>query len=274
MNAPERDAVFEQRWAIGGFSLLGAFADLLTDPRANELCAEFVRGKIRGIVHDPAVAERLCPSHPIGCKRLCVDTGYYATYNRPNVTLVDVSAQPIDRIAPHGLVSGGREYTFDMLVLATGFDAFTGPLTRIDLRGRAGLHIRDKWRGGPLNYLGLTVAGFPNLFNLVGPGSTSAFTSVIVSIEHHVDWIAQCIEWLDAQGRRTIEASAEAESRWVAMVNQIAEQTVYPHCNSWYLGANIPGKPRVFMPLAGGFPAYADRCAAVAADGYAGFLTH
>jgi cyclohexanone monooxygenase len=270
--ADEREAQFEERWRIGGFSLLGAFVDTLTDMRANTLCAEFVRGKIRQTVRDPVVAERLCPTHPIGCKRLCVDTGYYDTYNRGNVTLVDVSHEAIESITAHGAVSGGREVRFDTLVLATGFDAFTGPLTRIDLRGRGGLHIRDKWRGGPLNYLGLTVAGFPNLFNLVGPGSTSAFTSVILAIEHHVDWIAECIAWLDRHGHRTIEASAEAEARWVALVNTIAEQTVYPHCNSWYLGANIPGKPRVFMPLAGGFPAYAERCAAVARDDYAGFV--
>jgi len=272
VSAPEREALFEQRWAIGGFSLLGAFVDTLTDMRANELCAEFVRGKIRSIVRDPAVAERLCPTHPIGCKRLCVDTGYYDTYNRSNVTLVDVSQHPIERITPDGLVTDGRDHHFDTLVLATGFDAFTGPLTRIDLRGRGGLHIRDKWRGGPLNYLGLTVAGFPNLFNLVGPGSTSAFTSVVLAIEHHVDWIAECIQWLDAQGHRTLEPSSDAESQWVQRVNQIAEQTVYPHCNSWYLGANIPGKPRIFMPLAGGFPAYAERCAAVAREGYTGFV--
>jgi len=273
VSAEERQAQFEQRWQIGGFSLLGAFADTLTDARANQACAEFVRGKIRGIVRDPALAERLCPTHPIGCKRLCVDTGYYDTYNRSHVTLVDVGGTPIERITPRGLVAGGREHGFDTLVLATGFDAFTGPLTRIDLRGRGGLPIADKWRDGPLNYLGLAVAGFPNLFNLVGPGSTSAFTSVITAIEQHVDWIADCIGWLDASGRRTIEASADAEARWVQWVNHVAEQTVYPHCNSWYLGANIPGKPRVFMPLASGFPAYADRCAAVARDGYAGFVT-
>src|SRR5262245_28960087 len=274
VSVEERQAQFEERWRIGGFSLLGAFVDTLTDMRANDACAEFVRGKIRSIVRDPAVAELLCPTHPIGCKRLCVDTHYYDTYNRPNVTLVDVSRAPIERIVPHGVVTGAREYRADLLVLATGFDAFTGPLTRIDLRGRGGLHIRDKWRGGPLNYLGLTVAGFPNLFNLVGPGSTSAFTAVITAVEQHVDWLAECIGWLDANQRRTIEASNEAEAQWVARVNQIAEQTVYPHCNSWYLGANIPGKPRIFMPLAGGFPAYADRCAAVARDGYAGFVTH
>jgi cyclohexanone monooxygenase len=225
-------------------------------------------------VHDPAVAALLCPTHPIGCKRLCVDTGYYATYNRDNVTLVDVSRAPIESITPHGVRADGREYRADLLVLATGFDAFTGPMTRIDVRGRGGLSMRDKWRGGPLNYLGLTVAGFPNLFNLVGAGSTSAFTSVIVSIEHHVDWIAECLQWLDAHGHATIEASEPAEAQWVALMNMIAQQTIFLSCNSWYLGANIPGKPRLFMPMAGGFPMYAERCATVARDGYAGFVMH
>jgi len=274
VDAVQREALFEERWCVGGFALLGAFVDTLTDPRANDACAEFVRGKIRSIVRDPAVAQVLCPTHPIGCKRLCVDTGYYDTYNRDNVTLVDVGAAPIECVTAHGLVTGGRAHRTDMLVLATGFDAFTGPLTRIDLRGRAGLHIRDKWRGGPLNYLGLAVAGFPNLFNLVGAGSTSAFTSVIVSIEHHIDWIAECIAWLDARGHATIEATEPAEAAWVALGNAIAQQTVFLGCNSWYLGANIPGKPRIFMPMAGGFPAYAERCAAAAHDGYAGFDVH
>ena len=267
-----RNAVFEERWRIGGFSLLGAFSDLFTDPRANEYACEFVRAKIRGIVRDPAVAARLCPTHPIGCKRLCVDSGYYATYNRDNVTLVDVSKAPIERVTPHGIVVDGFEHKADVLVLATGFDAFTGPLTRIDVRGRGGVSLRDKWRGGPLNYLGLTVAGFPNLFNLVGAGSTSAFTSVIVAIEHHVDWIADCLSWLDANDHATIEAGEQAESQWVALMNAIAEATIFLGCNSWYLGANIPGKPRMFMPMAGGFPMYAERCAAVARDGYSGFM--
>jgi cation diffusion facilitator CzcD-associated flavoprotein CzcO len=274
VSAGERDAMFEQRWQVGGFALLGAFPDLFTDLRANEFAAEFVRRKIRGIVHDPVVAARLCPTHPIGCKRLCVDTGYYATYNRDNVTLVDVSQAPIERIAPHAVCTGGREYRADMLILATGFDAFTGPITRIDVRGRAGVSLRDKWRGGPLNYLGLTVAGFPNLFNLVGAGSTSAFTSVIVSIEHHVDWIADCLQWLDANGHAAIEASEQAEAHWVELMNAIAKATIFLGCNSWYLGANISGKPRMFMPMAGGFPMYAERCTAVARDGYAGFVVH
>jgi cyclohexanone monooxygenase len=269
-----RDAVFEARWRIGGFALLGAFTDLFTDLRANEHACEFVRRKIRSIVHDPAVAARLCPTHPIGCKRLCVDTGYYATYNRANVTLVDVNAAPIERITAHGLRAGGQEHRTDTLVLATGFDAFTGPMTRIDLRGRGGLHIRDKWQPGALNYLGLTVAGFPNLFTLVGAGSTSAFTAVTVAIEHHVDWIADCLRWMAQHGHTSIEASADAEAQWVALMNTIAQQTIFLGCNSWYLGANIPGKPRLFMPMAGGFPMYAERCATVAREGYSGFVLH
>ena len=249
----QRDAAFEERWRIGGFGLLfGAFPDLLVNPAANELAAEFVRGKIRQIVRDPAIAARLCPSHPIGCKRVCVDTGYYDTFNRPNVALVDVSAQPIETITADGLRAGGHDYRFDTLVLATGFDAFTGPMVRIDLRGRGGLRIQDKWHAGPVNYLGLSVAGFPNLFNLAGPGSTSAFTNFFVAIEHHVDWIAECLGWLAARGHATIEATFEqAEASWVDYVNESAGRTMLLTCNSWYLGANIAGKPRVaFMPLA------------------------
>src|SRR5262249_37903080 len=199
-------------------------------------------------------------------------TGYYATYNRPNVALVDVTAQPITAVTPRGVVSGGREYALDTLIFATGFDAYTAPMTRIDLRGRGGVRIADKWHAGPLNYLGLTIAGFPNLFNVAGPGSPSAFTNFFVGVEHHADWIADCIAWLDAHGKATIEASDDAEARWMAAVAAAAERTVLVNCNSWYLGANIAGKPRIFMPLVGGFPAYAERCAAVAARGYQGFV--
>jgi cation diffusion facilitator CzcD-associated flavoprotein CzcO len=272
VSAEEREAAFEQRWRIGGFALLGAFNDLLLDERSNALAAEFVRAKIREIVEDPATARLLQPQQTIGCKRLCVDSGYYETFNRHNVRLVDISQQPIERITPAGLTTGGREYAFDALVLATGFDAMTGTLLRLDLRGRDGLRIQDKWRAGPLNYLGLTIAGFPNLFSIAGPGSTSAFTNVIVAIEQHVDWIAECIAHLDVHGLATIEASEAAEARWVEHVNAAARRTVFLTCNSWYLGANIPGKPRMFMPLAGGFPAYAERCAEVARKGYEGFV--
>ena len=272
-SADELEAAFDERWRMGGFAFLRAFADLMTDMRANALAAEFVRGKIREIVADPETAALLSPSQPIGCKRMAVDAnGYYESFNRPNVMLVDVSRHPIDAFTPRGLLTGGREYEFDTLVMATGFDAFTGTLTRMDLRGRDGIRMRDKWRDGPLNYLGLATAGFPNLFTVAGPGSTSAFTNVIVSIEHHIDWIGECIAWLDANGRDTIEASEKAESDWMAFVYAVATRTVFLNCNSWYLGANVPDKPRVFMPLASGYPAYAERCTIVAQNGYEGFI--
>ena len=267
----EREAAFEARWQVGGFSFLTAFRDIMQDERANALAAEFVRGKIRGVVRDPQTAQLLCPTHTIGCKRLCVDSGYYETFNRPNVKLVDISAHPIEAITPTGLSSGAADYTFDALVLATGFDAMTGTLMRLDLRGRNGRTIQDKWRAGPLNYLGLAIAGFPNLFNVAGPGSTSAFTVIISAIEHHVDWIVDCIGHLDSQGLSTIDATEEAEDAWIAHVNAVAQRTVYLTCNSWYLGANIPGKPRMFMPLVG-FPQYVDRCATAVAGGYEGFV--
>ena len=271
VGAEEREALFEERWRIGGFCFLGAFKDIMLNARANALAAEFVRGKIRAEVQDPETARLLSPNQTIGCKRLCVDTDYYATYNRPNVRLVDVSKHAIDEITPSGLKTNGQLHEFDTLVLATGFDAMTGTLMRLDLRGRGGLTLQQKWRAGPLNYLGLTIAGFPNLFNIAGPGSTSAFTSVIQSIEHHVDWIADCIAHLDAHGLATVEATESAELAWVAHVNKVAQRTLYLSCNSWYLGANIPGKPRMFMPLIG-FAHYTDKCAEVAASGYAGFV--
>ena len=271
VSAAVREAEFEARWRVGGFGLLGAFEDTMLDERANAFVAEFVRGKIRQTVRDPKTAELLSPKQTIGCKRLCVDTGYYDTFNRPNVRLVDVSEHPIDEITATGLTTGGREYSVDAIVLATGFDAMTGTLMRLDLRGRGGLRIQQKWHAGPLNYLGLMFAGFPNLFNVAGPGSTSAFTSVIQSIEHHVEWIADCIEHLDAHGLATIEATEQAEAAWVEHVNAVARRTVFLGCNSWYLGANIAGKPRMFMPLAAGFPSYADKCAQVAKAGYEGF---
>ena len=270
-SAEELEAGFEARWQVGGFSFLGAFYDILLDARANALAAEFIRNKIRSLVHDPTTAALLSPRHTLGCKRLCVDSGYYASYNRANVHLVDVSEHPIDQITPAGLVCNSREYGFDELVLATGFDAMTGTLMRLDLRGRGGLTIQEKWRAGPLNYLGLCIAGFPNLFNIGGPGSTSAFTNLTLSIEHHVDWIADCIAHMQAGGHTTIEASAQAEAAWIEHVNAVAQRTLFLTCNSWYLGANIPGKPRMFMPLVG-FPAYADRCAEVARKGYEGFV--
>ena len=271
VSEEERQAQFEARWQVGGFSLLGAFNDLMVNEASNAHAAEFVRNKIRATVKDPETARLLCPQQTIGCKRMGVDTGYYETYNRANVNLVDVSADPIDEITPTGLKTGGAAYNFDALVLATGFDAMTGTLTKLDLRGRGGLSIQQKWQAGPLNYLGLTIAGFPNLFNIAGPGSTAVFTNVIVAIEHHVNWIAGCIAHLDASHLATIEATAAAEAAWTRHVNTAAHKTLFLTCNSWYLGANVPGKPRMFMPLAGGFPAYVERCDDVAVNGYEGF---
>ena len=270
VSADERERMFEERWQIGGFGLLGTFNDLIVNPVANDLAGEFVRNKIRGIVKDPATAAALCPTHPIGCKRLCVDTGYYATFNRPNVRLVDLPTAPIERFTATGLVAGGEEHTLDALILATGFDAMTGTLLRLDLRGRGGRRIQDHWHAGPLNYLGLCLSGFPNLFTLTGPGATAAFTNVIVAIEHQVQWIADTLTDLRTRGVRTLEATPEAEADWVAHVNAVAQRTIYLGCNSWYLGANIPGKPRIFMPLFG-FPAYVQKCADVQQQGYPGF---
>ena len=203
----ERQREYEGRWAYGGVTFMGAFNDLLFDEGSNATAAEFVRHKIHEIVRDPALAEALSPRYVIGCKRLCVDTGYYDTFNRANVSLVDLSKSPIEAIVPGGLLAGGRAYEFDSLVLATGFDAMTGALTRIDVRGKAGHALRDKWHGGPRAYLGLMIAGFPNLFTITGPGSPSVLTNMLPSIEQHVDWIADCLAYLRSRGMTQIEAT-------------------------------------------------------------------
>jgi cyclohexanone monooxygenase len=268
----EREAAYERSWEIGGAQFMVAFEDMLTDAQANATAADFVRRKIRSIVKDPEVAEKLSPTdHPLGAKRLCVDTNYYATFNRDNVQLIDVRSAPIEAITATGLRTTDAEYEFDALVFATGFDAMTGPLTRIDIRGRDGLSLRDKWAAGPRTYLGLTVAGFPNFFTITGPGSPSVLSNMALSIEQHVEWIGDCIAWLREQDQQTIEAKASAEDGWVDHVNEVANTTLFPQANSWYMGANVPGKTRVFMPYVGGVGTYRRECDAIAADGYAGF---
>ena len=267
----ERVEEYERRWAHGGLSFLGSFADLLFEDEANRTAADFVRGKIRELVNDARTAELLTPKNIIGCKRLCVDTGYYAVFNRPNVDLVDVSEHPVESITPKGVVAHGVEYKVDAIVFATGFDAMTGALNRIDIRGRAGLALKDAWDGGPRSYLGLAVAGFPNLFTITGPGSPSVLTNMLPSIEQHVDWVADCLDAMRARSARRIEAEVEAQNAWVAHVNEVADLTLRSTCSSWYIGANVPGKPRVFMPYVGGVPAYLGKCKAVAANGYEGF---
>ena len=268
-----RHKTYEQRWARGGFAILGAFADQMVDPAANAHAAEYTAARIRERVKDPAVAEKLIPrGYPWGTKRLCVDIDYYETYNRPNVTLVDLRETPLDRITATGVRTTEADYPADAIVFAIGFDAMTGALARIDIRGREGIVLKDEWAAGPRTYLGLMVAGFPNLFTVTGPGSPSVLSNMVVSIEQHVDWICDCIGYLGNRQLGVIEASPEAQEAWVAHVNEVADQTLYKQANSWYLGANVPGKPRVFMPYAGGVGVYRELCDGIAARGYEGFV--
>ncbi len=270
-DAPERrQENYKARWQRGGFGFLSAYNDLIVDKSANETAADFVRSRIRETVRDPATAELLCPDNVIGCKRPCLDTGYFETYNLPHVELVDVRKGPIERITADGVLAAGREYALDCIVFATGFDAMTGAVLGINIQGIGGRTLGEKWDAGPVTYLGLATSGFPNLFLISGPGSPSVLTNMIVSIEQHVDWIADCLATMRTEGFGAIEATPDAEQDWVAHVNAVADQTLYPTCNSWYLGKNIPGKPQVFMPLIG-FPPYVEKCDAVAASGYEGF---
>jgi cyclohexanone monooxygenase len=268
-----RRGQFEQRWMKGGLTFMLAYNNLLLDSAANDTAAHFVREKIAEIVRDPETARRLQPdNHPIGSKRICVDTDYYATFNRSNVTLVDIRSSPIEEILSNAVRTGGRDYDVDALVLATGFDAMTGSVAKIELRGRCGQTLNQKWAEGPKTYLGLMSEGFPNLFIVTGPGSPSVLSNMIVSIEQHVDWITEAIAFMHDRGLKVMEASKEAEDKWVAHVNEVAHLTLYPQANSWYIGANIPGKPRIFMPYIGGVGAYRRICNEVAAKGYEGFV--
>ena len=269
-SEPERKQAFDVRWQAGGLGFNRAFNDLMISKEANDIAAAYVHARIHEIVKDPATADLLSPRQVLGCKRICVDTGYYETFNQPHVKLVDISQGGIEEITAAGVKAGGREYACDAIVFATGFDAMTGTLLKIDVRGRDGLTLQQAWSAGPRTYLGLNVVGFPNLFTISGPGSPSVLTNMIVSIEQHVNWISDCVAWLRSQGRRTIEATQAAQDEWVGHVNEVASGTLFPTCNSWYLGANVPGKTRVFMPLLG-FPPYAERCREVAANDYEGF---
>jgi cation diffusion facilitator CzcD-associated flavoprotein CzcO len=273
VDEAERNRRYEAAWQVGGLRFRAAFRDVLTSKAANDTAADFIRAKIRSIVKDPAVAERLTPrDHPFATKRPPVDSHYFETFNRDNVTLVDIKATPIEAITPGGIRTSAGEHPLDVIVFATGFDAMTGPLLSFDIRGRDGLALRDAWAEGPKTYLGLQVPGFPNMFTITGPGSPSVLTNMPIAIEQHVDWITGCIQHLRAHGIASIEATPAAAEAWVAHVNDAANATLLPQANSsWYLGANIPGKPRVFMPYAGGMARYAERCAQVAAEGYPGF---
>ena len=269
----DRQRAYEASWQRGGLHFLTAFGDLYTSEEANDTAAEFVRDKIRQTVHDPETAEALLPnSHPIGTKRLCVDSHYYETYNRENVTLVDLRTDPILEITPSGLRTESAVHDLDSIVFATGYDAMTGTLAKIDIRGRDGICLREKWAEGPRTYLGIAVAGFPNLFTITGPGSPSVLSNMMVSIEQHVDWLSNCIEYLQERRIETIEATQDAEDRWGEHVQDVAHKTLYPQAGSWYMGMNIPGKPRVFMPYVGGVGHYRKVCDEVAAREYEGFV--
>lgn len=271
LDEEAREEKFEARWREGGLGFSSSFSDTGSDLKANQIAAEFVRNKIRNTVEDPIVAELLCPDQVIGCKRVCVDTDYYATYNLPHVELVSVKDNPIERITPQGLITGAREFEFDMLIFATGFDAMTGTLLKIDIEGRDGITLADKWAEGPKTYLGLCIEGFPNLFTVSGPGSPSVLSNMIITIEQHINWIMDCLDAMAQRSASSIEATLQAEANWVQSGNEIAAGTLFPTCNSWYLGANVPGKPRIFMPYVGGFPNYVTVCQQVADQDYPGF---
>ncbi len=272
---------YESRWRKGGVNFVHAFNDLMVNQASNDTIADFVRGKIRAIVKNPETAQALCPTdHPLGTKRICVDTGYFETYNRPNVTLVDLKRTPISLVTSNGVrianananADTDTDIELDALVCATGYDALTGAVLNIDIKGIGGQSLKQKWADGPRTYLGLMTSGFPNLFIITGAGSPSVLVNMVVGIEHHVEWICNCISYLRQQGLATIDATKPAEDRWVEHVNQAASKTLFPKANSWFLGANIPGKPRVFMPYVAKIGVYRQECQQVADRGYEGFM--
>ena len=272
VDPEERRAQYERTWGRNLVGMLTSYTDSIVDPAANETAAEFVREKIRGIVDDPETAEALCPrDHPFGTKRPCLDTGYYATFNRETVHLVDLKKTPLTEITERGVRTSEAEYAVDDIVFATGFDAMTGSLAAVDIRGRAGLPLTDKWADGPVSHLGLQVAGFPNLYMITGPGSPSVLSNMMVSIEQHVDFVADTVAHAHARGDTVVESTAEAEQGWTDHVREVGDYTLYPQANSWYMGSNVPGKPRVFMAYIGGVGAYRAHCDQLAADGYPGF---
>jgi cyclohexanone monooxygenase len=268
----ERERQYEEFWKRGGLPFLGAYGDLLFDKAANDTIADFARRKIRSIVKDPTTAELLCPDNVFGCKRLCVDSGYFETYNLPHVKLVDLSKTPIERFTAQGIEVNGTEYPLDAIICATGFAAMTGSLDRIRITGRSGRTLAEKWRAGPRAYLGMASAGFPNLFTITGPGSPSVLASMIQAIEQHVDWMVDCMAHMRDIGAATVEPLETYEDEWIEHVNDVSKVSLRSTCSSWYVGANIPGRPRVFMPYIGGFPIYVQKCNEVMTNGFEGFV--
>ena len=273
VSAAERRRTFDERWNAGGFRLfIDSYQDILFDKNANDTIAEYIRGRIHGRVNDPAVADLLAPKgYPYGTKRPPLETNYYEVFNQDNVTLVDIKTTPIESITETGVRTATAEYEFDVIVLATGFDAMTGPLMKLGIVGRDGLKLSDKWAHGPRTYLGLTVSGFPNLFLITGPQSPSVLYNMPLAIEDHVDFAADAITYMRDRGLDVIEATLESEDNWVAHALEISSKTLLPETDSWYMGANIPGKPRICLLYVGGAPAYRATCDDVVANGYAGF---
>ena len=273
VSAAERRRTFDERWNAGGFRLfIDSYQDILFDKKANDTIADYIRERIHERVNDPAVADLLAPKgYPYGTKRPPLETNYYEVFNQDNVTLVDITSAPIESITQTGIRTANTEYEFDVIVLATGFDAMTGPLMKLGIVGRDGLKLSDKWAHGPRTYLGLTVSGFPNLFLITGPQSPSVLYNMPLAIEDHVDFAAEAITYLRDRGLDVIEATLESEDKWVADALEISSQTLLPGTDSWYMGANIPGKPRICMLYLGGAPAYRATCDDVVTNGYAGF---
>jgi len=270
LNEEERLQALDQH----GFGVTRMFADVAMSMEANEVARALYGEQLRRVVKDPETAAALSPTdYPIGCKRPVIDSDYFVTFNRPNVSLVDLRKEPMVEVTEKGIRTSKREHEFDVIVYATGFDAMTGALNRIDIRGRDGVRLAEKWAAGPRNYLGLMAQGFPNLFTITGPGSPSVLSNMMVSIEQHVDWITDCLAHLRDNNIAVIEPTAAAEDDWVHHVNTVATGTMFtaPSCNSWYLGVNVPGKIRQFMPYVGGVGKYREKCDAVAANGYEGF---
>ena len=268
----KRQELFEEYWQNGGLTFLGVFNDLLVNNESNETAAKFVRQKIRDIVNDPDTAELLAPRDIIGCKRLCAYTGYYEAFNLPHVKLVDISQTPISRLTARGLMVGDSEYEVDDIVCATGFDAMTGALLKMNISGLSGRTLNDKWQQGPRSYLGLGIKDFPNLFTMTGPGSPSVFANMILDVEQHADWIIECLEFMRDNKLSQIEATVEAEDAWVEHNTEVGNKSLRSQCDSWYLGSNIPGKPRIFSPYIGGFQIYSEKLESVVEQGYEGFV--
>lgn len=268
----ERRAAFDRRWQLGGVLFSKTFPDQLTDLTANDEARKFYEEKVRAVIDDPALADLLIPNdHPIGTKRICTDSNYFSTFNRPNVSLISVRDTPIDAVETTGIRTAAALYDVDMIVLATGFDALTGALAKIDIIGRGGRRLRDDWAQGPRTYLGLGVDGFPNLFLISGPGAPAVLANMVLHAEAQVNWIAATIAYLDGHGLAAIEATRDAVDGWGAECARLAEATLFTKAESWYMGANVPGKPRGFMLFVGGFAAYNDICDEVATAGYPGF---